>query len=103
MIQVMPLKPAGYLLKDSKPADLKKEIDAVNGIPLPPENGYHQRTARRGRCALQIPCKRNYEMPIVDGKQTLEMLRSEKSFEDTKGAGRGKTSARIMYRRYFQI
>ena len=28
MIQVMPLKPAGYLLKDSKPADLKKEIDA---------------------------------------------------------------------------
>ena len=24
MIQVMPLKPAGYLLKDSKPADLKK-------------------------------------------------------------------------------
>lgn len=28
MIQVMPLKPAGYLLKDSKPADIKKEIDA---------------------------------------------------------------------------
>ncbi|MCI9157069.1 MAG: response regulator [Lawsonibacter sp.] len=27
MIQVMPLKPAGYLLKDSKPADIKKEID----------------------------------------------------------------------------
>ena len=24
----------------------------------------------------------DYEMPIVDGKQTLEMLRSEKSFED---------------------
>ena len=28
MIQVMPLKPAGYLLKNSKPAELKKEIDA---------------------------------------------------------------------------
>ena len=28
MIQVMPLKPAGYLLKDSKPAELKKEVDA---------------------------------------------------------------------------
>ena len=27
MIQVMPLKPAGYLLKNSKPADIKKEID----------------------------------------------------------------------------
>ncbi len=27
MIKVMPLKPAGYLLKDSKPADIKKEID----------------------------------------------------------------------------
>ncbi|MCI8622199.1 MAG: response regulator [Provencibacterium sp.] len=27
MIKVMPLKPAGYLLKNSKPADLKKEID----------------------------------------------------------------------------
>lgn len=27
MIQVMPLKPAGYMLKDSKPADIKKEID----------------------------------------------------------------------------
>lgn len=28
MIKVMPLKPAGYLLKNSKPADIKKEIDA---------------------------------------------------------------------------
>lgn len=28
MIQVMPLKPAGYLLKNSKPAEIKKEIDA---------------------------------------------------------------------------
>ena len=28
MIKVMPLKPAGYLLKTSKPADLKKEIAA---------------------------------------------------------------------------
>ncbi len=28
MIKVMPLKPAGYLLKNSKPADLKKQIDA---------------------------------------------------------------------------
>ncbi len=28
MIKVMPLKPAGYLLKNAKPADLKKEIDA---------------------------------------------------------------------------
>ena len=28
MIQVMPLKPAGYLLKTSKPEELKKEIDA---------------------------------------------------------------------------
>ena len=27
MIKVMPLKPAGYLLKHSKPADIKKEID----------------------------------------------------------------------------
>ena len=27
MIKVMPLKPAGYLLKNSKPADLKKEVD----------------------------------------------------------------------------
>ncbi len=27
MIKVMPLKPAGYLLKNSKPADIKKEID----------------------------------------------------------------------------
>ena len=26
MIQVMPLKPAGYLLKDSKPADLKRRL-----------------------------------------------------------------------------
>ena len=32
MIQVMPLKPAGYLLKDSKPAELKKEVDAFFGI-----------------------------------------------------------------------
>lgn len=28
MIKVMPLKPAGYLLKNAKPAELKKEIDA---------------------------------------------------------------------------
>lgn len=28
MIQVMPLKPAGYLLKDSKPESIKQEIDA---------------------------------------------------------------------------
>ena len=28
MIKVMPLKPAGYLLKHSKPAELKKEVDA---------------------------------------------------------------------------
>lgn len=28
MIKVMPLKPAGYLLKNSKPTDIKKEIDA---------------------------------------------------------------------------
>ncbi len=28
MIQVMPLKPAGYLLKGNKPAELKKEVDA---------------------------------------------------------------------------
>lgn len=28
MIKVMPLKPAGYLLKNEKPAELKKEIDA---------------------------------------------------------------------------
>ena len=28
VIKVMPLKPAGYLLKHSKPADLKKEVDA---------------------------------------------------------------------------
>lgn len=28
MIKVMPLKPAGYLLKHAKPAELKKEIDA---------------------------------------------------------------------------
>ena len=28
MIEVMPLKPAGYLLKDSKPDSIKKEIDA---------------------------------------------------------------------------
>ena len=28
MIKVMPLKPAGYLLKHSKPADIKKEIDS---------------------------------------------------------------------------
>lgn len=28
MIQVMPLKPAGYLLKNSKPDEIKKEIDA---------------------------------------------------------------------------
>ena len=28
MIEVMPLKPAGYLLKNSKPAEIKKEIDA---------------------------------------------------------------------------
>lgn len=28
MIQVMPLKPTGYLLKDNKPAELKKEVDA---------------------------------------------------------------------------
>ncbi|MCI8554031.1 MAG: response regulator [Clostridiales bacterium] len=28
MIKVMPLKPAGYLLKHSKPAEIKKEIDA---------------------------------------------------------------------------
>ena len=27
MIKVMPLKPAGYLIKSSKPADIKKEID----------------------------------------------------------------------------
>ena len=27
MIKVMPLKPAGYLLKNSKPAEIKKEID----------------------------------------------------------------------------
>ncbi|MCI8442725.1 MAG: response regulator [Provencibacterium sp.] len=27
MIEVMPLKPAGYLLKSTKPADIKKEID----------------------------------------------------------------------------
>lgn len=28
MIKVMPLKPAGYLLKNAKPAEIKKEIDA---------------------------------------------------------------------------
>ena len=28
MIKVMPLKPAGYLLKNSKPAEIKQEIDA---------------------------------------------------------------------------
>jgi len=28
MIEVMPLNPSGYLLKDSKPAEIKKEIDA---------------------------------------------------------------------------
>ncbi len=28
MIKVMPLKPAGYLIKGSKPAEIKKEIDA---------------------------------------------------------------------------
>ena len=28
MIQVMPLKPAGYLIKGNKPAELKKEVDA---------------------------------------------------------------------------
>ena len=28
MIKVMPLKPAGYLIKSSKPAEIKKEIDA---------------------------------------------------------------------------
>ena len=28
MIKVMPLKPSGYLLKHSKPAEIKKEIDA---------------------------------------------------------------------------
>ena len=28
MIKVMPLKPAGYLLKHSKPAEIKKEVDA---------------------------------------------------------------------------
>ena len=27
MIKVMPLKPAGYLLKNSKPSELKKEVD----------------------------------------------------------------------------
>ena len=27
MIQVMPLKPAGYLIKHSKPEEIKKEID----------------------------------------------------------------------------
>ena len=27
MIKVMPLKPAGYLIKSSKPAEIKKEID----------------------------------------------------------------------------
>ncbi len=31
MIKVMPLKPAGYLLKNSKPADIKKEIDNFFG------------------------------------------------------------------------
>ena len=28
MIQVMPLKPAGYLIKSSKPDSIKKEIEA---------------------------------------------------------------------------
>ena len=28
IIQVMPLKPAGYLLKNGKPEEIKKEIDA---------------------------------------------------------------------------
>ena len=33
MIQVMPLKPAGYLIKGNKPAELKKEVDAVGAQP----------------------------------------------------------------------
>lgn len=115
--KVMALKPAGYLLKNLKPEDIKANIDgflrrqeeAKNNQAEPRKkilvvddsemmrramhellgSDYEVSEASSGVAAIQsIALSRpnlillDYEMPVCDGSQVLEMIRSEKNMAD---------------------
>ena len=115
--KVMALKPAGYLLKNLKPEDIKANIDgflrrqeeAKNNQAEPRKkilvvddsemmrramhellgSDYEVSEASSGVAAIQsIALSRpnlillDYEMPVCDGSQVLEMIRSEKDLTD---------------------
>lgn len=115
--KVMALKPAGYLLKNLKPEDIKANIDgflrrqeeAKNRQTEPKKkilvvddsemmrramqellgSDYEVSEVSSGVAAIQsIALNRpnlillDYEMPVCDGGQVLEMIRSEKNMSD---------------------
>ena len=115
--KVMALKPAGYLLKNLKPEDIKANIDgflrrqeeAKNNQTEPKKkilvvddsevmlramrellgSDYEVSEVSSGVAAIQsIALNRpnlillDYEMPVCDGSQVLEMIRSEKNMAD---------------------
>ncbi len=106
MTKVMSLDPSGYLLKNSKPEQIKQEIDAFfakkkkilvvddsqtmrMSIKQLLDKDYNVSMAPSGATAIRtITLNRpdlvllDYEMPVCDGRQTLEMLRAEEEFQD---------------------